>query len=308
MGNNNEFKKPLLSICIPTYNRAEQIQRQVRSLLPQLNDYIKLVIIDNCSLIPIETLFDDLELCRFTIIRNKINIGGDANIIRCHELCTTEWLWTLSDDDFVKEDAVSQILGLINKSSSDTILINIDTNDNKCIESKSDFFKGLIDPISLSNLFWISKCVYHESKLREGIVFYYNSLSSMMGQLGYIMYSIINNPSFKIIKSDYNIFQYKNQGGWVFEKFVWRNWILYIISKTQFDEAHIEYLGRGIAKYNLTFINERCPNYKQLIYLNLNRYGFYKLLFYHPNFLLKKIALLILPKWMIIFFRNNVLK
>lgn len=123
----------------------------------------------------------------------------------------------------------------------------------------------------------------------------------MMGQLGYIMYSIINNPSFKIIKSDYNIFQYKNQGGWVFEKFVWRNWILYIISKTQFDEAHIEYLGRGIAKYNLTFINERCPNYKQLIYLNLNRYGFYKLLFYHPNFLLKKIALLILPKWIIIF-------
>ena len=44
------------------------------------------------------------------IIRHRANIGGNSNILRCLELCETEWVWLLGDDDFAKPDAVKTIL------------------------------------------------------------------------------------------------------------------------------------------------------------------------------------------------------
>jgi glycosyltransferase involved in cell wall biosynthesis len=104
-----ENKQPLLTIAIPTYNRPEQIQRQVRSLLPQLHSQIVLVVCDNCSPISVQSLFNEEELSYFKIERNSVNIGGNPNIARCFEICETKWLWILSDDDSVSNNAIERI-------------------------------------------------------------------------------------------------------------------------------------------------------------------------------------------------------
>ena len=44
--------KPLLSICIPTYNRAELLRSALLSLVPQVKESggeVELVVSDNCS-------------------------------------------------------------------------------------------------------------------------------------------------------------------------------------------------------------------------------------------------------------------
>ena len=51
-----------LRITIPTYNRPDYIQRQIRDLLPQLQEGVSIVVYDNCSDIPVSTLFTKEEL------------------------------------------------------------------------------------------------------------------------------------------------------------------------------------------------------------------------------------------------------
>lgn len=51
----------ILTIAIPTYNRPDKIQKQVRLLLPQLTPEVKLTIRDNNSLRPVVSLFNTTE-------------------------------------------------------------------------------------------------------------------------------------------------------------------------------------------------------------------------------------------------------
>lgn len=102
-----------LTIAIPTYNRNETLLQNLHHLAQQLSPACRLLILDNCSDIPVsETLsgfsrqFPEIAL---QVIRNKANIGANANVLRCFELCDTEWLWVLGDDDEVTPHAIETI-------------------------------------------------------------------------------------------------------------------------------------------------------------------------------------------------------
>ena len=41
--------KPLLSICVATYNRAEYIGETLESIIPQITDEVEIVIVDGAS-------------------------------------------------------------------------------------------------------------------------------------------------------------------------------------------------------------------------------------------------------------------
>jgi glycosyltransferase involved in cell wall biosynthesis len=75
------------------------------------------VIIDNESID--ETAQVVREFCSsnvsgsVTYQRNPINIGGNANILRCFEVGSGDWLWILGDDDLPSPDAVTQVLATI---------------------------------------------------------------------------------------------------------------------------------------------------------------------------------------------------
>lgn len=85
-----------LTIAIPTFNRNEILEKHIQFLLPQISEECTLLIIDNCSMVSVENtigyLLSKYPLLNYKIIRNKVNIGGNANILRCVELCETEWL------------------------------------------------------------------------------------------------------------------------------------------------------------------------------------------------------------------------
>jgi hypothetical protein len=102
-----------LTVAIPTYNRNETLLEHLSHLLPQLEGRARLLILDNASPQPVaETLAPLLAKypradCR--IVRHAANVGGNANILRCIELCETEWVWLLGDDDIAKPDAIATI-------------------------------------------------------------------------------------------------------------------------------------------------------------------------------------------------------
>ena len=109
--------RPLLTIAIPTYNRASCLSLLLENLAPQLPGHpeIELIISDNAS--PDRTQevvqqFQDAGLAA-RYIKNSANIGPDANILQCFTLATGRYVWICGDDDVIVPGALSRIVELL---------------------------------------------------------------------------------------------------------------------------------------------------------------------------------------------------
>lgn len=112
------MKNPLLSIAIPTYNRAEWLRLCLDNLIPQLKEYcadVEVTVYDNAS--PDHTgkilqpyLEPNLPL---TYIRNEENIGSDRNIAQCFNKACGKYVLILGDDDVVVPNALSKIISFL---------------------------------------------------------------------------------------------------------------------------------------------------------------------------------------------------
>lgn len=154
--------KEKLNVYIPSYNRPDQCLSNVRKLLCQVrNSYnIRITIIDNCSEINYEEYFlnnDDtskyINEDLLKVIRNNVNVGMSANIMKCFEYSSIEngWLWIISDDDFIRENAVENVFKSISEACKDVSFIKF--SSNKFLHKKDfviDSSKQLIKYISVN--------------------------------------------------------------------------------------------------------------------------------------------------------------
>ena len=124
--NNNS---PLLSICVPTYNRPEEFKRMMQGLLPQLTSDVEVVVRDDSSNLETKLIFENL------IAGNSFNhryfkggkIGVDAANLFLIENASGNYIWSFSDDDEVRDGAISRILELIsNYRDIQLIWVNFD--------------------------------------------------------------------------------------------------------------------------------------------------------------------------------------
>ena len=102
---------PFLTIAIPTYNRAAALKQTLGIIVPQLDSGSRVVVIDNASSDDTALVCDSNVRTRapIEIIRNRVNIGANANIMRCCEQAGDGYLWILPDDDVPHADAVRTI-------------------------------------------------------------------------------------------------------------------------------------------------------------------------------------------------------
>lgn len=173
----------ILTIAIPTFNRKEFLTKQLNVLLPQLTENVRLEILDNHSddsvFFEIENIVKNCKQDNIVLRRNNVNIGGDANIARCFENCNTEWLWVLSDDDFVKDNAVAKIIEIIN-IHHDNVFINLQSERDYSTKGLEEF---CYSKPHYAAAFTISICIYNNFKLRPYLIYFYNYLSSSQGHL-----------------------------------------------------------------------------------------------------------------------------
>lgn len=108
-------RTPFLTIAIPTYNRAAALETTLSIIVPQLDSDSRLVVIDNASTDSTATVCDRYLRTKapIEIIRNRVNIGADGNIMRCCEQAGDGHLWILPDDDRPHDDAVRTIREVI---------------------------------------------------------------------------------------------------------------------------------------------------------------------------------------------------
>jgi glycosyltransferase involved in cell wall biosynthesis len=92
---------PLVSICIPTYNRAGMVGKAIDSALSQSYPNIEVLVVDNASDDAIESIIAGYNDSRLHFYKNPKNLGIFGNFNRCVELSHGEYIHILHSDDFI---------------------------------------------------------------------------------------------------------------------------------------------------------------------------------------------------------------
>lgn len=113
---------PLLSICIPTYNRAELLRSAIGSLADQINalgDEVELIVSDNCSTDDSRDVVVRFgRQCPIRYHRNAEDVGALRNILSLvREHASGEFCWVIGDDEMVREGGVRKLLQAIKEHS-----------------------------------------------------------------------------------------------------------------------------------------------------------------------------------------------
>jgi abequosyltransferase len=123
-----EITKPLLTIAIPTYNRAGCLKELLSVLADQLKDEprVELIISDNASPDETPSVVQDFVSrgLRVRYIRNTQNIGADANFLQCFEQALGKYVWLFSDDDLIVPGGLAKILTYCGAAEYDLIWVS----------------------------------------------------------------------------------------------------------------------------------------------------------------------------------------
>lgn len=94
-------RKPTISICIPTFNRADYLEQTLQSITRQTQKPFEVIIVDNASTDNTSQIV--AKYCRFgfTYIRNPKNLGMVGNYNRCLSLAHGNYLSFLHSDDLI---------------------------------------------------------------------------------------------------------------------------------------------------------------------------------------------------------------
>jgi glycosyltransferase involved in cell wall biosynthesis len=164
------------TIAIPTYNRNEILKNNLRKLLTQVTSDCKILILDNCSEIPVLDSISDLireySHVDIKVIRNTYNVGLTGNILKCFEMCVDPWLWILGDDDEVKDGAIVQVTNDI-KKYRDSHFVSY-AWDKPSFERGNDIINTGVDELidsfeSLGVILFISTGIYNVEKVIDKI-------------------------------------------------------------------------------------------------------------------------------------------
>lgn len=111
---------PKLSICIPTFNRANLLVSALTGLALQVKELgakVELLVSDNNSTDDTTEVVERLSKeCPIRYHRNEVNIGVVRNVLTVVSLAAGEFCWVLGDDDLVRDGAVRQILRAVEEN------------------------------------------------------------------------------------------------------------------------------------------------------------------------------------------------
>ena len=129
--------KTLLSIAIPTFNRATRLNKSLDDLLNQIiksekKQFLSVFISNNGST---DTTADIINKNSGIFRQNNIpffsdsfseNRGFDANVLNCYQKSNSDYIWFLSDDDNILDDSIGLILEDIERHSPNVAYYNFD--------------------------------------------------------------------------------------------------------------------------------------------------------------------------------------
>jgi glycosyltransferase involved in cell wall biosynthesis len=107
----------LLSICIPTYNRPENLKNCLDSIAKQVSTDFEVCISDNASKADIGKIIQPFKKkFKIRFKRNKKNLGFAMNVLNVSLMARGRFIWFLGDDDLLTKNSLSFLIKLIKKN------------------------------------------------------------------------------------------------------------------------------------------------------------------------------------------------
>ncbi|MBQ8098643.1 MAG: glycosyltransferase [Bacteroidaceae bacterium] len=107
----------ILSLCLPTYNRAQCLRQQFLRMLSLPDDVlgqIEIIVSDNCSTDDTEAVVQQFkDRISFQYLRNETNVGPDANFLQCLNRSRGKYVWLLGDDDPLQVTHLPELLRML---------------------------------------------------------------------------------------------------------------------------------------------------------------------------------------------------
>ncbi len=191
--------KPLLSICIPTYNRSGFIGKTIESIVPQLTEDVELLVVDGASTDNTQEVMQRYlkESNRIRYVRLEKKGGVDQDYDQSVELAQGEMCWLFTDDDLIKPGAVAIVIEAI-KNKHSLIVVNAEMRNqdlsaileprriilhkNKTYASNEmenffidvDYYLSFIGAVVIRRSIWLSrdrKSYYGTEFIHVGVIF-----------------------------------------------------------------------------------------------------------------------------------------
>lgn len=122
------LEKPLVTIAIPTYNRADTyLKHTLQSALEQSYENLEIIVSDNCSADHTEQVVNEFNDSRIRYVKHSQNIGHFNNFKFCIEQARGDYFLLLQDDDLIDQDFVDACMKTVNYSSMDIGIIRTGT-------------------------------------------------------------------------------------------------------------------------------------------------------------------------------------
>lgn len=126
--------QPLLTIAIPTYNRADYLDLCLRRIAEELDSLgedrrhlVKVYVSNNASTDHTDQIisrYQSITAGEVEYVRNRENIGADLNIVQCYTSAKTPYVWVLGDDDVVLPGGLHLVLNVLEREEVDILYVN----------------------------------------------------------------------------------------------------------------------------------------------------------------------------------------
>ena len=119
-----------ISICIPTYNRADYLRDALESIRLQLNspeikDAIEVVVADNASTDHTAEVAKEYagKIDNFVYVKNPENVGFDGNVNIVVRAASGEYCWYLGDDDAIVNGAIAYTVEICRQNAYSVVSV-----------------------------------------------------------------------------------------------------------------------------------------------------------------------------------------
>ncbi len=110
----------MISVCMATYNGEKFIERQLNSILPQLDESDEVIIVDDSSKDNTINLIEEMKKKdkRIKLIQNNPNLGVLKSFNKAMNLAQGDFIFLCDQDDYWYEDKVEKVMSVFNEDPS----------------------------------------------------------------------------------------------------------------------------------------------------------------------------------------------
>lgn len=172
----------ILSICIPTFDRASKLKSCLENIFKQLVvdnilDNIEVVISDNNSsdetYLVVKEFMDKYD--NISYFKNNLNLGFDRNVDIVITKAVGNFAWIIADDEYTRDNSINLVLNILQSNSDVAFIAMCDEyqkikGDYECFSNGSDCLKSI-------GIFsgGVSRCIYNRSFLPADRDKYYDN-------------------------------------------------------------------------------------------------------------------------------------